>query len=306
MSFMDFGKLADISQVDWTLPPDDAASGVWPKSQNQAIYLGPTGWSMPSWVGNTYPAKAKSADFLQYYGKQFSTIEQNGTYYRMPDAEAVAKWVAATPEDFRFCPKVPQIISNSRDLSLSNNAYDEFVTALHGFGPKLGVAFLQLPTHAGEKVLKPLEQFLDRHAGRIPLAIEGRNAELFAAGPIREYYFSLLDAYQIGAVMTDVSGRRDVLHGRITQPDVLIRFVGNGLVASDHDRMDAWIARWAEWFDHGVERIFCFTHEPENLLAPEMALLTQQKIAKLLPQVTCRGPILPYPTNEIAVQASLF
>jgi uncharacterized protein YecE (DUF72 family) len=297
---MDFGKLQDISAVHWDLPPDEAKhwliapDSATPTASQPRVYVGCTGWSMPAWVGGAYPPKAKSTDFLKYYAQQFNTIEQNGTYYRMPDAATVARWVADSPSDFRFCPKVPQMISNAKDFGMQKQVFEEFATAINGLGERLGVAFMQLPQHAGPDSLPSLERFLDRQAGKIPLAIEARHPELFAPGASSDWFFAMLSAYKVGAVITDVSGRRDVLHMRITTPQVLIRFVGNGLVETDYQRMNEWITRWESWFSNGVESVYCFTHEPENLRAPEMSAYTVEQVRQRMPQALVRGPQLPF------------
>ena len=88
---MKFGKLQDISKVDFTLPPDAGENELFfdrlPKSENVTIYIGCTGWSMKEWVGRVYPKGTKTKDYLQHYGKQFNTIELNTTHYRIPSFE---------------------------------------------------------------------------------------------------------------------------------------------------------------------------------------------------------------------------
>jgi len=118
---MKFGKLPNIDQVDFSLPPDAEGTASilakLPQSKSQ-LYVGCTGWGMKEWIGTVYPAKTKAKDFLHHYARQFSTIELNTTHYRIPTPETVIKWRDTTPADFRFCPKIPQSISHSRDMGL--------------------------------------------------------------------------------------------------------------------------------------------------------------------------------------------
>jgi len=71
----------------------------------------------------------------------------------------------------------------------------------------------------------------------------------------------------------------------------MVRFVGNGLDPTDYERIDAWTERMDQWFELGLHRIFFFTHEPDNILAPELALYLFEKMKKNS-KIRVRGPIL--------------
>jgi uncharacterized protein YecE (DUF72 family) len=50
-----------------------------------------------------YPPGAKSGEArLRYYADHFDTTEIDSTFYRLPDAETVAKWAERTPDGFVF------------------------------------------------------------------------------------------------------------------------------------------------------------------------------------------------------------
>ena len=72
-------------------------------------------------------------------------------------------------------------------------------------------------------------------------------------------------------VITDVAGRRDVLHMYLTTPIAVIRFVGNNLHASDYKRIDDWVAQLQQWFAQGLQTVYFFVHQPNNLQAPALA-----------------------------------
>ncbi|MFM8488243.1 MAG: hypothetical protein ACKOCH_18070 [Bacteroidota bacterium] len=42
--------------------------------------------------------------------------------------------------------------------------------------------------------------------------------------------------------------------------------------------------------DNGLESAYFFTHEPDNLLAPELAAFAWQTFAAAMPDVGMRGP----------------
>ena len=217
---MEFGKLPDISKVDFSLPED--ASGTaetlrkYNKSEKFHFYIGCTGWSMKEWVGTYYPAGTKPEGFLRAYGKQFNTIELNTTHYRIPSPEQIQNWKKDTPADFRFCPKIPQILSHSRDLGISNPLFLNFCEVTAQMEEKLGACFLQLPPHFGLQQAGILERFVERWPKELPLNVEMRHESWFE-GPAdeREKAFGMLAKAGIGTVLTDVAGRRagEALHG---------------------------------------------------------------------------------------------
>jgi uncharacterized protein YecE (DUF72 family) len=71
-----------------------------------SLYVGTSGWSYPSWKPGFYPSELKPPEFLGYYAQRFRTVELNTTGYRLPAEEQFGRWAAATPDGFRFAPKL--------------------------------------------------------------------------------------------------------------------------------------------------------------------------------------------------------
>jgi uncharacterized protein YecE (DUF72 family) len=295
---MDFGRLPNVDQVDFRLPeePEGNREFFARIKLNQSlsggcrIWIGPTGYNMKPWVGSWYPTGTKERDFMEAYGKLFNTIEHNTTHYRIPDIGMVERWRDAVPTDFHFCPKVPQIFSHARDLGLSDPQLLIFWERMALFEDKLGCCFLQLPPYFEPRNLPALSKFLQRWPATLPLAVEVRHESFFRPGQAQDQYFALLEALGMAAVITDVAGRRDVCHLRLTAPSTMIRFVGNALHPSDYSRVDEWALRLAQWNKQGVNTIYFFTHEPDNLLAPELAAYTCQVFTQQIHGATLRGP----------------
>ena len=53
----------------------------------------------------------------------------------------------------------------------------------------------------------------------------------------------------------------------------------------------------------GLKEVYIFTHEPDNIKAPELALYLANQLKKRT-DVTCKAPTLPY--EEEGQQISLF
>ncbi|GAB4488440.1 MAG: DUF72 domain-containing protein [Saprospiraceae bacterium] len=291
---MDFGKLPSVDKVDFSLPPEPpqnaALLAALPKATKPTIYLGATGYNMKAWVGKWYPPGAKDRDFLRHYGAQFNTIEHNTTHYRIPDTATVARWREETPADFRFCPKIPQTISHARDLGLNDRELPLFCEVIAGLGEKLGCCFLQFPPHVSVHDLNLIARFLENFPSEIPLAVEVRHESFFQQTPQAEDFFKLLQSHNIATVITDVAGRRDVCHMRLTKRQVLIRFVGNTLHPSDYQRIEDWSERLKTWLNTGLHEVYFFTHEPDNLLAPDLAAFCEKIFSAKMPGAALRGP----------------
>ena len=293
---MKFGKLQDISNVNFSLPPNHQKNhsilSNLPKRQGKPkVFIGCTGWGMKEWVGSVYPSGTKSQNYLRHYVKQFNTIELNTTHYRIPNIDTIFKWKSTAPKDFQYCPKIPQTISHSNDLGKSNNNILLFCEMISGLEENLGCSFMQLPPYFGYTRLPILEAFLKRMPNHIPLAIEVRHESWFESPTCFDQLSQLCEMENVSLVITDVAGRRDVLHQRITNETAMVRFVGNGLHPSDYERADAWVNRLKEWFEQGLHQVYFFPHEPDNLLAPEMCEYFVQKINATF-EADIRGPKL--------------
>jgi hypothetical protein len=83
----------------------------------------------------------------------------------------------------------------------------------------------------------------------------------------------------------------------------MVRFVGNGLHPTDFARIDAWASRLANWCAHGLRQVYFFTHEPDNLLAPDLAAYAAAAMIKQMPHAILRGPER---VQVIPKQGSLF
>ncbi|MCC6726546.1 MAG: DUF72 domain-containing protein [Saprospiraceae bacterium] len=305
---MEFGKLNDLTKVDFHLPPDPPGNGAVLYSANpslaksKSLFIGATGWSVKEWVGKIYPKGAKTPEYLRYYAQQFNTIELNTTHYRIPDAFTVQHWFDEATADFKFCPKVLQTISHAADLGTNGDLIGRFCEAMGGLGSKLGPCFIQLPPFFGAEKIGVLERFLQQFT--LPLAVEVRHESWFSDASNTGRLFDLLAKYEVSTVITDVAGRRDVAHMHLTTDKLLVRFVGNDLHPTDFTRLDDWATRLNHWFSMGLKECYFFTHEPDNLLAPDLAAAFYEK-TKFMDEVKSRGPKLGN-SDALGQQMTLF
>lgn len=304
---MKFGKLSDISQVDFKLPADPESTKAvldnLPKAEQSNLYVGCTGWSMKEWVGSVYPTKTKTKDYLTHYAKQFNTIELNTTHYRIPSFEMVQKWKSESTSDFRFCPKIPQAISHSGGMGLNDGKLIAFCEVIQQLEEKMGCCFMQMPPYFSADRIAALKTFLDQFPSHIPLAVEVRHESWFKDRDETNRLADLLATKNCAFVLTDVAGRRDVLHQQLTNNIAMVRFVGNDLHPTDYQRIDEWTVRLKDWFEKGISDVYFFTHEPDNIQAPKMAKYMVDKAKAMMPTTSTRGPEF---IKEQGQQMSLF
>ncbi|MDX1904835.1 MAG: DUF72 domain-containing protein [Thermonemataceae bacterium] len=277
---MDFGKLNDISTLSFKLPkesPENQRVLRENEPANTQILVGLPIWANKNWLGKIYPKNTPSSDFLKIYAQQFNTIELNATHYSLPEKKTIEKWCQDIDKDFRFCPKVPQQISHTQKLQGTTKLVDEFVERMSFFSHNLGLSFLQLSPFFEYKNMDVVEDFLSKFPSEIPLALEFRHQSWFEEGNF-EQMAKILEKYKTATVITDVAGRRDVLHQRVTSDKQLIRFVGNNLHHTDYTRIDDWVEQIKKWLNEGLKEIYFFIHQPDNLLAPELASYLIEKL----------------------------
>lgn len=143
------------------------------------ILIGTSGFSYADWVGPVYPEGARQEDFLGLYAASFPAVELNFTYYRMPEAHALERMAAATPDSFRFALKAHRSLTHEPgvDAAADIAAFREGIDPLVRAG-KLSAVLLQFPFsfHYVPESRQRLAALLDGLAG-LPLAVEFRNAE---------------------------------------------------------------------------------------------------------------------------------
>ena len=289
---MKFGRLENIETIDFSLPPDHAGIKKvlgGQRSSRVAAYVGSVVWADENLVKKIYPDRAGAKNYVKYYGKQFNTIELNATHYRVPDKETIKRWAEAVPDDFRFCPKVHESISHTQNISQSIELTKHFNDTIQAFGNKLGTSFLQLPPTYNTKGLNYLLDFLDENPIR-KLAIELRHESWFEEGNEElKTLCNYLYKNNIALLITDVSGRRDVLHQRLTNKTAFIRFVANDLHPTDYTRMNEWVQRIDSWIQQGLEEFYFFMHSPDKGLTAELTVYFVNRLA-MISGIEIRAP----------------
>ena len=291
---MEFGRVTpqELAAIDFTLPPDTAltlSTLAAAKSKDPLqVRVGCAKWGRKEWVGQIYPLKTKEANFLDEYVKHFDCIELNATFYNVYGPDTITKWKAKADSnpDFKFCPKFSQSISHIRRLKNAEDITTSYYEGVMAFGDKLGPMFLQLSDNYTPKSFPELKAYLEQLPKDVPVFVELRHKEWFAVPENSEKVFKLFHEFNIGAVITDATGRRDVVHMNLPTPHAFIRFVGNGLVGgnfdSDRARLDEWVARIKQWQQQGLKSVWFFMHQHDERYSPILADYVTDELNKAL------------------------
>jgi uncharacterized protein YecE (DUF72 family) len=294
---MEFGKVHPslLTTIDFTLPED----GYFTKqllpgkpSGHPELYLGAAKWGRSEWGGIIYPEGTKEKEYLGHYVRHFNCIELNATHYKIYTEATIAKWAAkAAGSAFKFCPKITQSISHYSDLASprAKELTDQFLQGVMAFGESLGPIFLQVSEKYSPQRKEQLLHYLEQLPQDLDFFLEVRHPSWFDDTAIREWLFGNLHRLSIGAIITDTAGRRDCVHMEITIPKTMIRFVGNGKHPTDFKRIDAWVERLKSWVEKGIEEVYFFMHQPNELYTPEMSAYFADQFSKAT-GLKLRGP----------------
>lgn len=275
---MKFGKVDDPSLVDFSLP--SSAPQTYDVLKSAAtnepfeVYIGCAKWNRADLKG-FYPKGTK--DELEYYAKQFNSIELNATYYNTPSKDQIVKWKDKTTPNFKFFPKITQSISHYSRLLNTDQKVMAFTDAVAMLEEKLGMIFLQMHENFKPKDFDRLAHFLDTFPKGFPLAVEVRNEEWFADQTIFNNYCQLLEQTNKTNIIVDTAGRRDMIHMRLTTPTAFVRYVSAN-DNSDEKRLNDWLAVIADWRANGLQQLYFFIHQNLELDSPMIATQFIKKV----------------------------
>src|ERR1700729_4195881 len=109
------------------------------------VLVGTSGWQYRDWRGVLYPAGVSQRRWLEHYGSQYATVENNGTFYRLPRPQTLAGWRARTPPGVLLAGKGGRPLTRVRRLQDPVEPVGRLLGAAAGLGDRLGPVLLQLP-----------------------------------------------------------------------------------------------------------------------------------------------------------------
>ncbi len=278
------------------------------------IYVGCAIWGYRPWIGTWLPAKTSSSELLQAYSQRLTMVEINATFYAIPDAQTISRWLSETPATFRFCPKVPRSISHSGALQHTQAETKLFCERMRLFEDRLGGIFLQLPPHYGPERSADLAQWLEQWPRDLPLAVEVRHGGWYQAQATEQLDARLRSCghsrviIDSRAIYTGSAADPAVQSARRKKPHVpllrrttarwaLIRFMGHPDLAIDQPLLEEW-ADWLIVQQAAGMTLYVAMHCPLEEQSPVMCY----RLAEVLER---RGGFAVLPTVHVPEQLSL-
>lgn len=268
---MEFGRNEVVlNEIDFTLPTNSVETlqtlNAAANNGTFKAYVGGTKWADKKLIGKIYPKDTEPSAFLRLYAKNFNTIEFGPTFYMTQPLDKVADWKVQVESnnDFKFSPKFTQSISHIRRLTNVDQLTKDFYDSVAGFGDHLGQMLLQLGEAFSPKSFNQLESYLKSLTDTEKVSLEARNKNWFENPISRASLFDLLRKTNVGTVISDTAGRRDVVHMELTTPVAYIRFVGNALHQTDYSRIDLWVERLKIWKELGLKSVWFYIHQEDE------------------------------------------
>ena len=99
------------------------------------LLVGTSGWQYKDWRGSFYPAGLPAARWLEHYAGHFTTVENNGTFYRLAARDTFGQWRARTPAGFVMAVKASRYLTHVRRLREPAEPVSRLLAAADGLGP---------------------------------------------------------------------------------------------------------------------------------------------------------------------------
>lgn len=229
-------------------------------------YIGCSGWHYDHWRALYYPEGLPKSKWLQFYAKEFSTVELNNSFYHLPSEKAFVTWRESTPDNFLFAVKVSRFITHIKRLRNLDSAVDNFLSRACLLKDKLGPLLYQLPPNM-KRNDEVLENFLSSLPQEYQHVFEFRHESW-----IDDSVFRILQQYNVGLCVFDMPGFTCPLVA--TTYFAYIRFHGSqGLYSScySNEELSQWAQKIVE-LDEKVKAVHIYFNNDAEAFAVRNAL----------------------------------
>jgi len=236
------------------------------------IHIGTSGWHYGHWKGPLYPENIPSNQYLSHYTANFSTVEINNTFYKMPQEKTLRDWKKTASGDFIFSVKASRYITHMKKLKDPHKPVANFLEKVSILEKSLGPILFQLPPNWGVNPDR-LKSFLDTLPDGYRYAIEFRDPSWFD-----ERVYNLL--MERGAAFCIYDFDRRESPREITADFIYIRLHGSdGPYRGKYSvqALAGWAGALSAWVKD-VSEIFVYFDNDESGFAPKDALLLKSMI----------------------------
>jgi len=208
------------------------------------IVIGTSGWNYDHWRGIFYQEGCPKSKWLEFYAKNFTTVEVNATFYRLPKPKTFENWRLRTPENFLWAVKANRYITHIKRLKKPADSLARFFDAARLLEEKFGPALFQLPPSLAfdENATKQFCKCLNIYDHRCVLEVRHPSW-------IQDKALTILKDYNVALCISDTAGRYPYCETS-TADFIYIRLHGSQeLYASDYseEELYVWARKIKKW-----------------------------------------------------------
>ena len=242
---------------------------------SRTIRIGTSGWHYADWQGRFYPENLPKSKWLEFYAKEFDTVEINNTFYHQPKEQTFQNWRKQAPKNFLFTVKANRFITHIKRLKEPKEPLERFFKGALLLKENLGPILYQLPPGL-HKDPERLQSFLRVLPKKLIAVFEFRHESWFS-----EDTYKLLKEFNAGFCIHDMPG---IKVPRVITCDVIyVRFHGpTGRYQGNYSKSA--LQEWAKWITanlKGKKAVFAYFNNDYNAYAINNAKTLKEQLQNL-------------------------
>jgi uncharacterized protein YecE (DUF72 family) len=231
------------------------------------FYSGTSGLVLP-FPKKDFPAAYADSSRLAFYATLQNSIEINSSFYRLPMASTVLRWVSEAPVNFRFTFKLWKEVTHQKGLAFNPPDVEKFMAVISGAVPKNGCLLVQFPPSLPVGALRQLEHLLQTIREFDAAAVWNVAVEFRHRSWYQQPVYDLLKVYGAALVIQDMPASATPLIS-VNEAFVYVRFHGpDGNYKGSYS--DAFLSEYAlyiqEWLAEGKEVYVYFNNTAGDAL----------------------------------------
>lgn len=220
------------------------------------FFVGTSGFTYNHWRGVFYAEGLPQRKWLEFYAREFDTVEINSSFYHLPRPSTCEHWRTRVPESFVFAMKGSRFITHIKKLQEIEEPVKNFFEVIQPLGEKCGPILFQLPPGM-KKDISLLKNFIEKLPNGFRYVFEFRNNTWY-----EDDLFSFLDEADITFCIHDLP--EQVSPCAVTGSFVYVRFHGARQAYSSSytdEELETWAARMKQYSITGLDVYAYFNND---------------------------------------------
>ncbi len=222
--------------------------------QQKRFYCGTSNVTLPVSNKETFPPAYRDKSRLNYYASLLNSVEVNSTFYKLPMARTIEKWVNDVPDEFRFTFKLSKSVTHAKELQYDPGDIRRFLEVISMADDKKGCILVQFPGSVKLSFFQRVRQILDEISlsglsEGWHVAVEFRDRSWY-----RDSVYEMLEHYKAAVVMQDMPKSFTPLID-MEKEFVYLRFhgeLGNYRGGYSNDFLREHASYIQDWLDEGL------------------------------------------------------